>query len=254
MASVNQYCYYANMVKRPFTKKPKRKKHGVTFWDNEYTHGGHIKLSAEASEDLKKFTRWLLRQSGKAVLNQTGKMLDVGCGNGRNLKYLAATYGLRGIGYDTSSAAIAGAKAVASPHNLNYETRSITANLPLCPDSQSLVLDMMASHFLSAAQREHLRGEIYRVLKPGGWLFMKTFLADKDRHTVRLLKSFGAEEAGTYIHPVIGVAEHVYYEDELIDFLSPKFIIHKIYRSHKHIRRGESGKRRTVSVYAQKDH
>ena len=112
---------------------------------------------------------------------------------------------------------------------------------------------MMASHFLNEAEREYLRDEIYRVLKPGGWLFMKTFLADKDRHTTRLLKAFGAEETGTYIHPVIGVAEHVYHEDELIDFLRPKFTLHKIYRSHKHTIQGKAGKRRTISIYAQKD-
>ena len=113
-------CYYVtNMAKRPFIRKPKRKKHGVNFWDNEYKRGGHIKLSIEASGDLKKFTEWLLRQTGKAVLNQTGSVLDVGCGNGRNLKYLADTYGIRGIGYDNSGSAISVAKDLGGTHSIN---------------------------------------------------------------------------------------------------------------------------------------
>ena len=210
-------------------------------------------MSTEASGDLKKFTRWLLRQTGKSVLNQTGSVLDVGCGNGRNLKYLTDTYGIKGVGYDNSSSAISAAKVLGGTHSINYENRSIAKSLPLPDSSQSLVLDMMSSHFLNQAERKHLREEIHRVLKPGGWLFMKTFLGDQDKHTERLLKTRPGKEAGTYIHPIIGVPEYVYYEDKLVDFLNRQFIIHKIYRSHKHIRRGKANKRRTISVYAQKD-
>lgn len=97
-----------------------------------------------------------------------------------------------------------------------------------------------------------MRDEVFRVLKPGGWFFIKTFLRDGDLHTERLLKEFPAGEDGTYIHPIMGMKEHVYFEDELIEFLEAKFTVHKVYRSHKHISRGKARKRRTISLYVEK--
>ena len=136
---------------------------------------------------------------------------------------------------------------------LTYKARSIAGPLELEDESQILVLDMMTSHFLNKEERAELRDEIYRVLKPGGYLFMKTFLKDEDIHTARLLKEMPGPELGSYIHPIMGVAEYVYSEEELTDFLKEKFIIHKIYRSHKHAFRGQARKRRTITIYAEKD-
>ena len=241
------------MPKRPFIRKQKRKRHGATFWDHEYTEGGNLKLSVEPAEDLEKFTRWLPRQKDALQLTPNGSTLDLGCGNGRNLIFLAKTFGLQGIGYDISAAAIKEAQTLSEGLPLVYETRSIAGDLTVADASQTLVLDMMSSHFLNTKERAHLRDEIFRVLKPGGWLFMKTFLLDEDLHSARLLRDHPGEESNTYIHPVIGVPEHVYSEAELTEFLSERFLVHKVYRSHKHISRGKARKRRTISVYAEKD-
>lgn len=242
------------MAKRPFIRKQKRKRHGVTFWDSEYAKGGeHLALSAEESEDLAKFTRWLSRQKDEVSLTRTAHVLDLGCGNGRNLIFLAREFGAEGTGYDLSTAAIAEAKRASSGLPIVYEARSIAGDLSVSDESQDLVLDMMTSHFLNTSEREHLRNEIHRVLRPGGWLFMKTFLRDDDLHTERLLREFPSNESGTYVHPVIGVPEHAYTEEELTDFLSSKFLIKKIYRSHKHRAHGKARKRRTISIYVQKD-
>lgn len=245
----------ATMPKRPFIRKQKRKQHGATFWDQEYANqGGHLKLSEDASDDFEKFTRWLGRQKDPSIrLNGATNVVDVGCGNGRNLIFLADQFGCRGYGFDISSAAIAIAKQNSSEFNLTFEVRKMSDLIPLPDTSQHLVLDMMASHFLQASERLALRDEIFRILKPGGWLFMKTFLGDEDLHTKRLLKEFPTNEPGTYIHPVIGMPEHVYFEAELVKFLEERFVIHKIYRSHKHVSHGKARKRRTIAVYAQKD-
>lgn len=240
------------MPKRPFIHKQKRRRHGANFWDNEYKTAEHLKLSAEVSEDLEKFTRWLGRRDREDVITAPNSVLDVGCGNGRNLIYLACSYELSGVGYDISAAAIAQAKEASKELDLTYEARTIAGALTLPNESQSLVLDMMTSHFLNQKERAQLRDEIYRVLQPGGFLYMKTFLADGDLHTRRLLKDHPAKEAGSYIHPVIGVAEHVYTEEELITFLQEKFTIRQVYRSHKHVLKGKARKRRTISVYAEK--
>lgn len=241
------------MAKRPFIRKQKRRRHGQAFWDHEYATGEKFALSTEVSEDLAKFMRWLDRQGGEFMLSRDDTVLDLGCGNGRNLIYLAQHFGITGTGYDISTAAIAQAKQASSELPLTYDVRSVGQDIPLADDSQNLVLDMMTSHFLKAAERTALRDEIHRVLQPGGWLFMKTFLRDGDKHSERLIADHPSDEPNTYIHPVIGVSEHVYSEEELREFLSEQFTIHKIYRSHKHVHRGRARKRRTISVYAQKD-
>ncbi len=241
-------------MKPNFTRKKKRKVHGATFWDKEYTNPEHLKLSTNESEDLAKFTRWLDRRKRDDLLTPPASVLDAGCGNGRNLIYLANLFGVSGIGIDISSAAIAQAKQASKGLSVSYSVGSAGDPLPTQDESQSLVLDMMTSHFLSATERKQLRDELYRVLIPGGYLFMKTFLRDKDLHTERLIKENPGQEPGSYIHPVMGVAEHVYTEEELVEFLSEKFIVRKIYRSHKHSFKGRAHKRRTIAVYAEKDY
>lgn len=234
-------------------KNQKKNRHGTAFWDQEYTNPEHLALSEEASGDLKKFCRWLERRSKRTLLNATNSAIDLGCGNGRNLIYLAHEFGIRGVGYDSSGAAIKEAKRLAEGLQLSFETRSMAGELTVPDKSQMFALDMMSSHFLREQERTHLRDEIHRVLKPGGFLFMKTFLKDGDLHTKRLIEENPGDEPGAYIHPVIGVQEYVYGEEELITFLEEKFIVHKVYTSHKHISRGKAWKRRTISVYAEKD-
>ena len=242
------------MAKRPFIRKQKKKTHGTTFWDNEYKNADHLKLSTDHSEDLEKFTRYIIRQKRGDILAVGTSVLDVGCGNGRNIIFLASEFGMEGVGYDISAQAIEQAKAASTQLHLTYEARSIAGLLTVPDNSQSLVLDMMTSHFLNKKEREFLRDEIFRVLIPGGFLFMKTFLADEDLHTRRLLRDFPGKEAGAYVHPVIGVDEYVYSLETLIEFLGEKFIVHKIYKSHRHVLKGKARKRRTVSIYVEKDY
>lgn len=209
-------------------------------------------LSGNPSEDLVKFTRWLSREHGGKYLNKTISILDLGCGNGRNLIYLAQEFGCRGIGFDISHEATAQAARLSKELPLTYETRSIAGPIPLADGSQMLVLDMMTSHFLKEAERKELLNEIVRVLRPNGWLFFKTFLRDEDEHAERLLREHPSGEEGSYIHPVIGVSEHVFTEKEISEFLGEYFTIHKVAKSHRHTRHGKAWKRRSVSVYAQK--
>lgn len=237
-----------------FVRKKKRKQHGETFWDSEYKNPSHLKLSTNHSTDLEKFTRWVFRRTREDVFSpSSSSVLDVGCGNGRNLIYLAREFGVKGVGYDISKAAVAQAVAASKGLNIRYTARSIAGKLDVEDASQGLVLDMMTSHFLNKEERHNLREEIFRALEPGGLLFMKTFLKDEDIHTKRLLSEHPGTEAGTYIHPVMGVAEYVYSEEELVNFLSERFIIHKIYRSHQHSFHGQARKRRTITIYAEKD-
>jgi len=243
------------MARKPnFVRKKKRKVHGSAFWDKEYTNPEFLKLSTAESQDLAKFTRWLERRERTDLLAPGESAIDAGCGNGRNLIFLNQHFDMKGVGVDISSAAIAQAKAASKGLDISYHIGTAADPLAAEDGTQSLALDMMTSHFLTEDGRFQLREELFRVLKPGGFLFMKTFLKDGDLHTSRLLNEFPGKETGTYIHPVMGVPEFVYTEEELVAFLGERFIIRKVYRSHKHVSRGKARKRRTVSVYAEKDY
>ena len=230
----------------------KRKRSGQNFWDAEYKDGDYLALSINPSGDLEKFTRWLVREQGKSLLNVTSSVLDLGCGNGRNLIWLAENFGMHGVGYDISSEAVKQARQLTESRDLklSYEASSIARPIPLEDSSQNLALDMMTSHFLNKTQRADLLKEIHRVLKPGGFLFYKTFLLDEDSNARRLIEENPTNEKNTYIHPNIGVAEHVSTEDEIEDQYGQYFEIHKIHKSHRH--KGKHGKRRSISVYMQK--
>ncbi len=239
------------------------KKRRSNFWNKEYIKPEHLALSVVPSEDLQKFTRWLLRQEGNRTLNKNSVVLDLGCGNGRHLIYLNREFGCRGIGYDTSEEAIkqanttATTRFVAAP--LHFEVRSIAEPPPLADNSVDLVLDMMTAHVLRQAEREVWRNEISRVLRPGGWFFLKTFLAEEDLHVKRLLRDHPAGEANSYIHPVLGVYEHVWAEPEIEEFFGGQFEVAKIDKSHKHVHYGAAAqklgrafKRRFMVVYLRK--
>ena len=240
-----------------------------TFWNKEYESSKNFSLSDRPAEDLLKFTRYLERASGRQFLNPTINILDLGSGNGRNLIYLAKTYGCRGTGYDISEVAIKQAKQATQtlveisprekslrsdslPKPLNFEARSIAGKFDLADNSFDIVLDMMTSHYLVAEERAALVSEIFRLLKPGGWLFYKTFLLDNDRNAKRMLQENPAAEPNSYIHPTIGFMEHVSNEEEIRSLYEPRFEIEKIEKSGKHILHGKAGKRRSIIVYMRK--
>ena len=222
------------------------------FWNKEYRASSYLALSERPAEDLVKFTRWLLRREGKHTLNPTAHVLDIGCGNGRNVIYLVGEFGCHGVGIDNSSEALGQAREAGAKLPLEFKAGSITEPLASPDHSFEFVLDMMTSHVLREGERERFRNEILRVLKPNGWLLFKTHLKDGDIHSRRLLKHHSADEKDSYIHPRLGVYEHVWSESEIREFFSPNFEIHKMLRSHKHILHGKAFKRRTVTVYLQK--
>ena len=235
-------------------KSPLKNAKHRAVWDKEYKTGDHLALSTEPSEDLVKSIRWMERSSGHRDLNSISTVLDLGCGNGRHLVYLAKMFGMKGIGYDISDEAIHQARQASLQLPLKYEVRSIAGDFDALRDgSITLALDLMSSHFLKSAEREYLRSEILRVLKPGGFFIFKSFLADEDLHTKRLLREHPADEPGAYIHPIFGLYEYTWTEEGVREFFEPYFTIHKLDKSHRHIIRGKAGKRRTITAYLQKE-
>lgn len=232
------------------------------FWNKEYKEATHLALSDEPADDLEKFLRWLDRRAAKPklrssalVLDPSSFIVDFGCGNGRNLICASKETGAKGKGYDISDEAILQAKKASVGLPLEWEVRSISGTFPdLKDESVDVALDMMASHVLRARERDVFKAELLRVIRPGGFLFLKTFLADEDLHAKRLLRDNAADEEDSYMHPTLRVFEHVWWEEKLKAFLEPDFIIHKVEKSHKHMIRGKAWKRRYIVMYCEREY
>lgn len=233
------------------------------FWDAEYKedNGKNFSLSTEPSEDLQKFVRWLEREyKGQEPINRYTKFVDVGCGNGRNSFYLAENFGAQGIGYDISPEAIRVANAKlkkpeGSPRGkLQFIVQNVNKPIPVENNSQDLVIDAIVTHVLKKEEREFFKSEVLRVLIPGSYYFLKSLLLDEDIHSKRMIKEDAgrAGEENSYIHPTMGIFEHVPSEAELEKFYEEDFYIDKIERSFAHKINGRANKRRYIVMYLRK--
>lgn len=222
------------------------------FWNDEYKNPQHLTMSAEPSSDLITFVRWAEKNAEWNPFPKDGFILDIGCGNGRNIIALGKESGMKGLGFDISEEAIRQAEKVKGDLPIDFVVKGAEEKIDLPDESVDVVLDMMASHFLNHGERTAMVSEVVRVLKPYGWFFFKTFILDGDKNAHMLIANSPGGEKNTYLHPRIGVSEHVWTEDEIYETFTPHFKIYKLIKSHKHIKDGKPYKRRTVSVYMEK--
>ena len=228
------------------------KNNSATFWNKEYKTSEHLQLSTEPSSDLIHFVKWAIRNSEWFPFPKRGIAVDAGCGNGRNIIPLCDEYDMEGIGIDISGTAIEQAKGLNKNNKVKFYIQDIADKIPTDDQTVDVFLDMMTGHFLKDSQRKKYIKEIARVVKPYGWMFFKTFVLDSDAHAFRLIQDHGVGENNSYIHPKIGVYEHVFTEEEIIELFSSYFKIYKMIKSYKHIKDGKAYKRRTVSVYMER--
>jgi len=99
------------------------------------------------------------------------KVLDIGCGAGNNLVFIAEA-GLQAYGIDGSTSAIAFAKQRLERAHLNADAQvGDFAKLPWPDDFFDLVIDRCALSHNRRATIEATLDEIKRTLKPGGELY-----------------------------------------------------------------------------------
>jgi SAM-dependent methyltransferase len=105
------------------------------------------------------------------------RVLDAGCGGGRNISYLLRE-GYEVFGVDTSSEAVAGARKLAGAiapglPSANLQVAAVEG-MPYPDDFADVVICNSVLHF--ARDEAHLDAmvrELWRVLRPGGMLFCR---------------------------------------------------------------------------------
>lgn len=182
-------------------------------WDNEHKKPTVLLQmdSNDASSGVLKFWEFLEKQGAKNL-----KGLEMGCGKGRNVIWLAKQ-NVEMHGFDFSPAAIEEAKRrakTASTKNAHFKVQDATETWAYESDSFDFVIDCFATTDIeSATGREFSISEAHRVLKPDGYLFAYLLSTDDEFHK-EMIQNNPAKEKNAFYHHT-GKFEKTFDEQEL---------------------------------------
>jgi len=221
-------------------------------WENEYRNPKLMTLGDRPQNDVLRFLKWLKKSKKVEVSALT--ILDLGCGTGRNTNYLASL-GNKVHGIDISKTAIRLARERAVGQNLatEYSVASIGERLNINANSIDLLLDVTSSNSLSEKERQIYLEESSRVLKNGGYFFVRALCKDGDKNAKNLLTMSPGKEYDTYIMKDLGLVERVFSESDFKSMYSPFYKIEKLIRKSGYAKlNGQSYKRNYLIAYLQK--
>jgi SAM-dependent methyltransferase len=187
-------------------------------WEQEYRQSTFLTKATQPQKSVQQFFKFLKKQS---VDYSTSKLLDIGCGTGRNSLYGAEKGIPFAIGYDISSTAIREAQMEAklSGNNMHvhFEKKDIATPFSSITDASiDIVLDVTASHCLTSIERTAYLSELKRVMKPGAWMYVRTLAKDGDDNAKWLLKNHPASEPDMYTMPKTHITERVFTRDDFM--------------------------------------
>ncbi|MSU45054.1 MAG: class I SAM-dependent methyltransferase [Candidatus Zambryskibacteria bacterium] len=193
-------------------------------WNDEYRKSKLLTKENKPQSDVVRFVQFLKKEEGVVIASL--KVLDLGSGIGRNSFYFAEL-GAKVTGLEISKIAIKIAEANISRTilDIKYVKQSIGEKFPLEDNSVDLVLDVTSSNSLTEEEREIYLSETNRVLKTGGYFFVKALCKDGDENAKYLVKNFPGKEKDTYVMPELGVTERVWSKEDFISTYSNYFKI-----------------------------
>jgi tellurite methyltransferase len=120
---------------------------------------------------------YLFDQLLKGTYDNCTRILDAGCGGGRNVVYFLRN-GFEVYGVDPNPGAVAAVKELAgvlAPQNSPSNFTATTAeNLPFENEYFDLVISSAVLHFANDEQHfDNMLKSMWRVLKPGGYFFAR---------------------------------------------------------------------------------
>lgn len=196
------------------------------IWDREYRTRKLVTLGEKPQSDTLEFLRFLRKEQGIELEGKS--VLDLGCGTGRNSNHCASE-GAKVVGYEISGTALDLAKKRAAKLGISasvtYEKRSMGEPFPLADASVDIALDVTSSNSLSEAERAVYLSEIARVLKSGGWMYVKALCKDGDSNAKNLIRLSPGPEKDTYVMPDLGIVERVWTKEDFTAAYAPHFDI-----------------------------
>jgi len=208
---------------RPDPNSFKMSVNQAKIWNKEY--GNSSKLITKSREP-QAFIRRLFKFLKKRDTDFSNfNILDLGTGTGRNLIYFLQ-FGAKGAGVDISDVAI---KAVNDLHGNNEDIKFVVGDMGKSLDFESvsfnLVIDATSSNALNEVGRKNYLREVGRVLKVGGYFFVRALCKDGDKNAKKLLQNFSGTEKDTYVMPDVGLVERVFDREDFIKTYSDFEII-----------------------------
>lgn len=197
----------------------KKRKRGEALskkrWDSLYRSGAEKEWGV-VDEHIPEIVQLLAHRGAKTVL-------DLGCGSGRHVVYLAE-HDFQVFGIDLSSEGIQKAKQLLAQRGLSAELKVGSIYRPL-PYSESFFDAAISIHTFHHARIEDIRkaiSELQRILKPGGILFITVRKRTSKKHR----------------HPFKEIAPHTYVplegrEKGLIHYLFIKETLRKEFKGFR---------------------
>lgn len=220
-------------------------------WESEYRNPQFITLGTEPINAVREFAKWLRKKQKVDMTDFT--VFDAGCGNGKHVKYLVENFCESGIGYDISQTAIRQANELKGDLPIEYVVKSIGTKLDIDDESIDLIIDATSSHALSEKERKVFLSETSRILKPGGYYFLRTLAMEGDTNAKNLIKQFPGTEPNTYVLPATEMTERVFSKSDLESDYLTNFTILNIEKTTGYQKWGnQSYKRNYWIVYLQK--
>jgi SAM-dependent methyltransferase len=198
--------------------------HQGNVWDREYKNPMLVTKNDGPQADTLRFLKFLKKEQKYRVEDRV--VLDLGCGTGRNSNYLAEK-GNNVIGIEISKIALNVAKSRARELSLEVDYRfgDIGEKYQIADNSIDLVLDVTSSNSLNEKGREVYLNEVNRVLKTGGYFFVRALCKDGNKNVKNLLKQSSGREYDTYIIKEIGLTERVFSREDFIKMYTKYFKI-----------------------------
>jgi SAM-dependent methyltransferase len=198
--------------------------HQGNVWEKEYRHPLFVTKNEGPQADTLRFLKFLKKEEKYKVEGRT--ILDLGCGTGRNANYLAE-HENNVIGIEISKTALELARNRAHQQGLvvDYRLGDIGEPLNVADSTIDIVLDVTSSNSLNEEGRSIYLREVDRVLRIGGYFFVRALCKDGNKNVKNLLKQSPGKEYDTYIIKEIGLTERVFSKDDFIKMYSRYFKI-----------------------------
>jgi SAM-dependent methyltransferase len=213
------------------------------IWEREYRQPQLVTKGEEPQKDVLRLFKDLRRKHGVAF--EELSVIDLGSGTGRNSNYLAGL-GAKVVGVEIAPTAVRLSRLRAEGQNLSvkYFEQSMSDRLPVEDLSIDLAIDITSSNSLLAKERATYLKELDRIIKPGGYFVLKTLALDGDKNAKALLKLSPGPEPYTYKMKELGLVEHVFSREELMELYGGMFKLIELEKKTSYTRmNGQSYKR-----------